>query len=75
VASRTQRASAESIVQKYRTAFSDQRLRIGILTGNVENQTRFRVGVGQFDSRSDAQRLLNEAGATLPEGAWLLRLQ
>lgn len=75
VASRTQRTAAESLVQKYRTAFADRRLPIGILTGTVENQTRYRVGVGQFESRNDAQQLLDEAGAKLPQGAWPLRLQ
>lgn len=75
VASRTQRGPAESLVQKYRTTFADQNLAIGILTSEVDNQTRYRVGVGQFDSRTDAQRLLDEAGAKLPQGAWPLRLQ
>jgi hypothetical protein len=75
VASRTQRDAAESLVEKYRTAFADQTLPVGILTGTVDGQTRYRVGVGQFDARRDAQRLLDEAGAKLPQGAWPLRLQ
>jgi len=75
VASRTQRGPAEALVQKYRTAFADRNLPVGILTSQVNNQTRYRVGVGQFESRSDARRLLDEAEQSLPNGAWPLRLQ
>jgi hypothetical protein len=75
VASRTQRGAAESLVQKYRRALAGQNVAVDIITGQVENQTRYRVGVGQFSSRGEAQRLLDEAGAKLPEGAWPLRLQ
>ena len=75
VASRTQRGPAEALVQKYRTAFADRNLPVGILTGEVDNQTRYRVGVGQFDSQDEARRALEEASNTLPNGAWPLQLQ
>jgi hypothetical protein len=75
VASRTQRGPAEALVQKYRTAFADRNLPVGILTGEVNNQTRYRVGVGQFDSQDEARRALEEASNTLPNGAWPLQLQ
>ena len=75
VASRTQRGPAESLVQKYRSAFADRNLPVGILTSQVNNETRYRVGVGQFESQGDARRLLDEAGDALPNGAWPLQLQ
>jgi len=75
VASRTQRGPAESLVEKYRRTFAEERLPVGILPSVVDGQTRYRVGIGQFDSRSNAQQLLEEAGAQLPQGAWPLRLQ
>jgi nucleoid DNA-binding protein len=75
VASRTQQGPAESLVEKYRATFPERELPVGVLTSVVDGQTRYRVGVGQFDSRSGAQQLLDEAGAKLPQGAWPLRLQ
>jgi len=75
VASRTQQSPAQSLVQKYRRAFENQNVPVGILTGTVENTTRYRIGVGQFQTQSAVQSFLNDAGAKLPEGAWPLRLQ
>jgi hypothetical protein len=75
VASRTQRGPAETLVDDFRGRFPDQQLPIDVVPGNVENTTRYRVGVGQFDSREDAQQFLDEFGSQLPDGAWPLRLQ
>lgn len=73
VASRTDRAAAESLVETYRDRF-DQPLPVGIIEATVDNSTRYRVGVGQFSSRSDAQTFLNEHSDTLPNGAWSVGL-
>jgi len=74
VASRTQRIPAEELVRNYREALSSQDVPIGLLTGEAEGQTRYRIGVGQFSSRSTAQSFLEKAGDKLPDGAWVLSL-
>jgi nucleoid DNA-binding protein len=74
VGSRTNRNAAQSLVEKYRTAFTDQTLPVDVVTGTVENTTRYRVGVGQFDSRADAESFVDRANQKLPKGAWPLRL-
>lgn len=74
VASRAERGAAESLVENYRTVFSAQGVAVGMLTGQVNDQTRYRIGVGQFSSRSEARTFLDEAGSKLPKGAWPLRL-
>lgn len=74
VGSRTEAQSAQSLVEKYRAVFNDQTLPVDVITGTVDNTTRYRVGVGQFESRSDAQDFLNTAQQKLPQGAWPLSL-
>lgn len=74
VGSRTEAESAQSLVEKYRAVFNDQNLPVDVITGTVENTTRYRVGVGQFESRSDAQDFLDTAQQKLPQGAWPLGL-
>ena len=75
VASRTQQAPARTLASDFRQRFGDQQTPVGVLSGNVENTTRYRVGVGQFDSREAAQQFLDQHGSKLPDGAWPLRLQ
>lgn len=74
VGSRNARAPAESLVDNYQSRFPNRDLPVGVLTGNVDGETRYRIGVGQFSSQSDAQRFIEEAGDTLPDGAWILQL-
>lgn len=74
VGSRTERAAAQSLADKYRSVFADQNLPVDVIPGTVENSTRYRVGVGQFGSRSDVQNFLETADQQLPEGAWPLSL-
>lgn len=69
VASRTDRAAAESLADTYRDRF-EQPVPVGILEATVNDATRYRVGVGQFSSRNDAQTFLNEHSDPLPNGAW-----
>ena len=75
VASRTNQSSAQTVVNDFRQRFSDQQVPIDVVAGNVENTTRYRVGVGQFESRDAAQQFLDEYSSELPDGAWSLRLQ
>lgn len=74
VASRTNREAARSLAETYRDRFSGQNLPTGIIEATVNNSTRFRVGVGQFSSRSEVQRFLEKHGGKLPDGAWPVRL-
>jgi hypothetical protein len=75
VASRTQETAARSLVETYRGRFTSQQIAVDVLEANVDNTTRFRVGVGQFASRSDAERFLEVNQSKLPNGAWPYRLQ
>jgi hypothetical protein len=75
VASRTQQGPAQSLVDDFRQRLSGQQVPIDVVAGNVENTTRYRVGVGQFESREAAQQFLDEFGSKLPDGAWALQLQ
>jgi len=74
VGSRTERATAQSLADKYRAMFEPRNLPVDVVAGTVNNTTRYRVGVGQFDSQADAQRFLENATQELPEGAWTLDL-
>lgn len=74
VGSRTERESAQALVEKYRAVFDDRGLPVDLLPGTVEDRTRYRVGVGQFGSRSDAQSFLETTDQKLPQGAWPLGL-
>ena len=75
VASETQRNDAEQIADNYTLAFSDRRFPTGILTTGEYNVTRYRVGVGQFNARSDAANVLNNFKADFPDDAWLLKIE
>jgi hypothetical protein len=74
VASRTDPEAARSLAATYRDRFSDQKIPTGIIESAVNNSTRYRVGVGQFPSRSDVQQFLDEHGDELPDGAWPVQL-
>lgn len=75
VASRADRSAAESLVDTYRRRFETQALPVSVLQGTVDNATRYRVGVGQFSSRSEARSFLDDNSDALPSGAWPLDLQ
>lgn len=74
VASRTDRGAAESLVATYRSRFEDPQVPIDVLPGEVNNTTRYRIGIGQFDTQAQARDFLAEFNAELPEGAWPLQL-
>lgn len=74
VASRTDRGAAESLVATYRSRFDDAQVPIDILAGEVNNTTRYRIGIGQFDTQSQARDFISEFDSELPEGAWPLQL-
>lgn len=75
VASRTDRAAADSLVASFRDRFENRSLPIDIVVGKAENTTRYRVAIGQYRTQSDVLQALDEHGEVLPEGAWPLNLR
>ncbi len=75
VASRAESDAAESLAQTYRDRFVNRDVPVDVIEGTVNNSTRYRVGIGQFDSQSDAQSFLKNFDSKLPDGAWSLNLQ
>lgn len=75
VASRTDQATAESLVTTFRDRFEAASVPVDVVTGEVNNTTRYRVAIGQYRTRNEAQQAMNEFGDELPEGAWPLRLR
>ncbi|MFB6248635.1 MAG: SPOR domain-containing protein [Salinibacter sp.] len=75
VASRADRAAAAPLVDTYRQRFSDSTLPVDVLRGTVNNTPRYRVGLGQFRTRSEAEAFLDDNSDALPSGAWPLALE
>ena len=70
VISETQIERAVAARERYR----ELGYRAGIVEGEVEGRTYYRVGVGQFPDYDEAVEVLNNLPADLPEGAWLTRI-
>ena len=71
VGSVPQLMQAETLLNEYR----DLGYRVGLLeTERDDGQVNYRVGVGQFFERSEAEAIYNNLPSDLPEGAWLLRI-
>ena len=75
VTSKEQRVEAEQIADNFAQIFSGSQLPIDILSTNDFARTRYRVGIGQFSSRTEANNFLNRSGSDLPGDAWLLRIE
>ena len=75
VASELQRNSAERLVDNYTVSFADRRFPVGILTTSVNGETRYRVGVGQFNSRDGASAVLRNFTGEFPNDAWLSKIE
>jgi septal ring-binding cell division protein DamX len=73
VASRTDRAAAESLVDRYREQVGND-LPVDIVEATVNGEPRYRVGVGQFASRSAARDAMETYGETIPSGAWPIQI-
>jgi hypothetical protein len=73
VASRTNRTAAESLVERYREEVSGD-LPVDIVEATVNGEPRYRVGVGQFASRSAARDAMETYGDTIPSGAWPIQI-
>ncbi len=75
VASRTERASAETIALRYREQLRRTGHRVDVIEGARNGITYYRVAVGQFETAAAARTAREELAAEIPEDAWLLRLQ
>lgn len=70
VASRESESQARALVDQFRRNLSDTNLRIDLVVGESGGTTRYRVGVGQFSTRAEANNMRNEMQSRLPNGAW-----
>ncbi len=69
--SETSEASAGQVAQEY----GDEGFRSGVISSQ-NGVTRYRVGVGQFETLEEATEARNQlAGSELPNDAWVHRLQ
>ena len=75
VSSELQRSDAERIADNFAQTFEALRFPIDILTTDQFTNTRHRVGVGQFDTRQEANAILQKFDTDLPTDAWLLRIE
>ena len=75
VASELQRNTAERLVDSYTELFADRRYPVGIVTTNVNGNTRYRVGIGQFSSRNAASSVLRTFTGEFPNDAWLSKIE
>jgi hypothetical protein len=70
VASRESESQARALVDQFRRNLSDTNLRIDVVVGESGGTTRYRVGVGQFATRAEANNVRNDLQSRLPNGAW-----
>ncbi len=70
VASRESESDARALVEQFRRNLSDTNLRIDVVVGESGGTTRYRVGVGQFSTRTEANNMRNDMQSRLPNGAW-----
>ena len=75
VGSSTQRATAETLAERFRQRFSGQSLPVDVLVGETtDGVTRYRVVVGQVETSQEAVALKNRHAANLPEGTWAINI-
>lgn len=74
VSSDPTRDEAQAVAEEFAQRFQGQDAPIGVIPGDVEGTTYYRVGVGQFASTDEGLRALNAEDSRYPEDAWLLQL-
>lgn len=74
VASRTSPTEAKNTLEQYQQRFQGEGLPVDILTGTSDGQTRYRISVGQYDSRQAALNALGQLQGRVPEDAWPLQI-
>lgn len=75
VTSKEQRIEAARIMDNFVDLFSSSQVPVDILPTNDFDNTRYRVGVGQFSSRDAAGTFMSRSRTSLPEDAWILRIE
>lgn len=75
VASRTRPQDAERVLEAFQQRFQGSDVPVDILTGSSGGQVRYRIAVGQYDSRAAVQAGLRSLQDRLPGDAWPLRIQ
>lgn len=68
VASGVSREAAQPALERYRR----QGFRTSILNGAYREVSRYRIGVGQFQTEADANAALRENDDALPDDAWVM---
>lgn len=75
VGSYVERSEATPTMRSFIQQFESQGYPVDILTGTSNGTTRYRVAIGQFNSRDQALAVIERAGAQLPDGAWTMRIE
>lgn len=70
VISEASQAAAQQRMQRYR----QQGYRVAVIPATVRGATYYRVAIGQFDSRADAEALRNQLPPDAPTDIWILAL-
>lgn len=71
VSSEESRAEAEVIARSIALRLNRK---TDVFVHTANSQTRYRVGVGQYETSDEAVSSLNELSDELPEGSWVLRI-
>lgn len=75
VASQASESVAEERLPRFREQFGDLNLPVTIVPGTSGETTRYRIGVGAFNSQSDARAAIERHSTTLPDDAWPFRVR
>ncbi len=74
VASRSNRSEAEQLAAEWYDSVRRDGLDVDLFTALVDGTKYYRIGVGRFNTRAGARRVLAGLGAQLPEQTWILRI-
>lgn len=74
VTSRTSQAAAEAELDAYADQFADTELPVALISETDNDQTRYRVAIGDYASAEVADDARADMSDMLPDGAWILRL-
>ncbi len=74
VASRPDRAEAERLAAEWSLNMEREGLDVDLFRAPVDGTTYYRIGVGRFNTRAGASRVLSGLRAGLPEQTWILRI-
>ncbi len=75
VSSQSSRREVAEFARRMFARMGDESLPIDVLQGTAEGRSRYRVGVGQFESVEQALNEKDRLAPRLPEGVWVLRIR